>query len=73
MLFTQGLIKVADITSSVIDRATELRARYGLKTFDAIHLAMAIEEHADLFLTGDTTLTRCTEVKVEVLEPKNKN
>ena len=26
-----------------------------------------------LFLTGDTTLTRCSEIKVEVLEPKNKS
>ncbi|MFQ5668220.1 MAG: hypothetical protein ACE5I7_17555 [Candidatus Binatia bacterium] len=32
-----------------------------------MHLATAIEEHADLFLTGDDDLKRCTDVKVEIL------
>jgi hypothetical protein len=27
----------------------------------------AVEEHADLFLTGDDDLKRCTDVQVEVL------
>lgn len=67
--FTQRLIKVAEVSAHVINRATELRVRYGFKTPDAIHLATAIEEQADLFLTGDTALTRCPEVTVEILEP----
>jgi predicted nucleic acid-binding protein len=41
---------------------------YGFKTSDAIHLATAIEREADLFLTGDMELRRCTELAVEVLE-----
>lgn len=56
-----------EITAGVIEQATGLRARYGLKTPDAIHVATAIEEHADVFLTGDAALARCTEVNVEVL------
>ena len=67
--FTRRLVRVAEITARVIEQATELRARYGFKTPDAIHLATAIEERADLFLTGDGDLARCAEVKVEVLEP----
>lgn len=67
--FTRRLVRVAEVTSSIIERATELRARNGFKTPDAIHLATAIENHADLFLTGDAALAQCTEVKVEVLEP----
>lgn len=65
--FTRRLIIVAEITPGVIEQATELRARYGFKTPDAIHLATAIEEHADLFLTGDRSLARCAEVTVEIL------
>ncbi|MGD0947269.1 MAG: hypothetical protein ABSA52_07540 [Candidatus Binatia bacterium] len=38
-------------------------------SYPAIHLATAIEAHADLFLTGDADLPRCTEAKVEVLQP----
>ena len=60
---------MAEISPAVIERATELRARYGFRTPDAIHVATAIEERADLLLTGDTGLARCTDVKVEVLQP----
>jgi predicted nucleic acid-binding protein len=50
--FTRSLVRVAEVTAPVIERATDLRARYGLRTPDAIHLVTAIEEHADQFLTG---------------------
>jgi predicted nucleic acid-binding protein len=56
------------ITREVIDKATELRARYGFKTPDAIHLAAAITSACDVFLTNDHRLDRCSEIKVEVLE-----
>jgi uncharacterized protein len=68
--FTRRLVKVAEITASIVERATDLRARYGVRTPDAIHLATAIEEHSDQFLTGDAVLARCTEVRVEVLRPR---
>jgi len=67
--FTRRLVRVAEITASIIERSTDLRARYGVRTPDAIHLATAIEEHSDQFLTGDAVLGRCTEVRVEVLRP----
>lgn len=65
--FRRRRVRLLDVSAAVIDRATELRARYRFKTPDAIHLASAIEGHADLFLTGDADLQRCTEVTVEVL------
>ncbi|HEX4056615.1 MAG TPA: type II toxin-antitoxin system VapC family toxin [Tepidisphaeraceae bacterium] len=65
--FTRALVNVIEIGPNIVERATELRARYGLKTPDAIHVATAIEEHADLLLTGDRELARCGEVKVEIL------
>ena len=61
---------VVDVTAAVIDRATDLRVKYGFKTPDAIHLASAIVESADVFLTGDVALARCTEVTVEVVSPE---
>jgi len=62
-------LTLADVSDRVIERATEPRARHGFRTPDAIHLATAIEERADLVLTGDVTLRRCSEVAVEVVEP----
>ena len=65
--FAADDVIVHDVTSDVIERATDLRVRYGFKTPDAIHLATAIEEHADMFLTGDVSLEKCRELKVEVV------
>ena len=69
MLFGASRVAVLDVSAKVIDRATELRARYGFKSPDAIHLATAIESGANEFLTGDAGLARCTEVAVTVLVP----
>ena len=65
--FTRGPVRVIEIGVTVVERATDLRVRYRFKTPDAIHLATAIEERADVFLTGDRNLHRCTELNVEVL------
>jgi predicted nucleic acid-binding protein len=65
--FTRGRLDLLDVSAAVIDRATDLRARYNLKTPDAIHLASAIEGRADRFLTGDAGLRRCVELNVETL------
>ena len=58
---------VVDVSAAVVERATDLRAKYNLKTPDALHYATAVEAGAAVFLTGDRTLSRCTEVPVEVL------
>jgi predicted nucleic acid-binding protein len=67
--FSAGRLALGEVDAAVIERATALRARYGLRTPDAIHLATAIEGQAEVVLTGDATLRRCSEVAVEVLEP----
>jgi predicted nucleic acid-binding protein len=66
-LFSANRMVIVEITAEVVASATNLRARYGFKTPDAIHLASAIEGKADLFLTGDSTLARCTDIAVEVI------
>lgn len=67
--FTRDRLLVAEIGAEVVERATELRATHGFKTPDAIHLATAIANGADTFLTGDAALRRCSDVSVELLTP----
>jgi predicted nucleic acid-binding protein len=58
---------LAEVGPGVIERATDLRAKYNLKTPDALHYATAVEVGAKVFLTGDRALARCVEVPVEIL------
>jgi predicted nucleic acid-binding protein len=60
-------LQLLTVSRAVIDQATELRARYGLKAPDSIHIATAVVAGADVFLTGDGELARCTEIRVKVL------
>lgn len=60
-------LTLIEVGAAVVERATELRARYNLKTPDALHYATAIEAGATVLLTGDRALSRCSEVPVEVL------
>jgi len=60
-------IRVAALTASICDRAASIRARYGLRTPDALNLAAAVELGCDIFLTHDARLARFTPLKVEAL------
>lgn len=66
-VFADPEIQVLPLTSNVCERAARLRASYGIKLPDALHLAVAIEYGCGMFLTNDAKLTRCTEIAVEVL------
>lgn len=67
-VFFSGVeIVLFEVSASVIERATEFRAKYSLKSPDALHYATAVEAGAEVFLTGDRGLARCTELTVEVL------
>jgi len=63
------ITEVVPLSRPVIDRATELRAQYGFHTPDALHLAAAIVNNCDLFLTNDRRLCSCAEISVEYIEP----
>ena len=56
-----------EIHSGVIEKATELRSRFSVKTPNVIHLASAIVEGVSVFLTGDRSLAKVTDIKVEVI------
>ena len=55
-VFCQGQVIVAPMHTATFDLATDLRARHGLKTPDALHLATALEQGCDEFWTRDRRL-----------------
>jgi uncharacterized protein len=57
------------LSRTVIDRATDIRARYGFRTPDAIHLAAAVVSGCDVFLTNDYRLNRFPDVAMDVIQP----
>ena len=65
--FTEIISETVPMSHTVMDLATEIRARYGFKTPDAIHLACATITNCDLFLTNDKQLRQFNEVPVEVI------
>jgi uncharacterized protein len=69
--FFEGAVKViVGLSREVVDLATRIRAQYGFKTPDALHLAAAILSDCDVFLTNDYRLDRFNEVAIEVILPK---
>jgi len=65
--FDNQLKSIIGLTRVVIDKATVLRATYGCKTPDALHLAAAITNGCNVFLTNDHRLDICKEIAVEIL------
>lgn len=56
-----------DVTRSIIERAAALRAKYGTKMLDSLHLASALENGAALFVSNDAGLRRVSELRVLIL------
>jgi len=56
------------IDVATADQAADLRARYNLRTPDALQLAAALSVGSQAFLTNDTALQRVTELQVLVLD-----
>jgi predicted nucleic acid-binding protein len=65
--FINTINELVPLTRDVIDCATELRARYNLKTPDTLHLGAALVSNCDVFLTNDQRLSRCQEIMVETI------
>lgn len=65
--FAGVVAKIVPLSTDVIDHATEIRAQYGFKTPDAIHLAAAIISNCDVFLTNDHRLNRFTGITIETV------
>jgi predicted nucleic acid-binding protein len=67
ILTTSPYIRLLPIDVATAEQAAHLRARYRLKTPDAIQLAVSIRAGCDAFLTNDGGLKRVQEIPVLVL------
>lgn len=70
--FGGSLTQVISLSGAIMDHATEIRAAYGFKTPDAIHLAAAVRSACDIFLTNDHRLDRFHQIAIEIIEPKGR-
>lgn len=61
--------EVVSLSGAIIDEATNIRAKYGFKTPDAIHLAAAVASACDVFLTNDHRLDQFKRLTIDVVQP----
>ncbi len=64
ILTTASGIEIFDVTSTIAENAANLRAKYNLKTANAMQLATCVEVTADYFLTNDNRLKMVGETNV---------
>ena len=67
--FAEVVKETVVLSRAVIDRATDIRARYGFRTPDAMHLAAAVVSGCDVFLTNDHRLDRFPDIAMDVIQP----
>ncbi len=65
--FASQDVQVASVTAKVCDRAAAIRAHFGFRPMDALHLAAATEQGCARFLTYDQRLARFHDIAVEIL------
>jgi predicted nucleic acid-binding protein len=67
ILLNSREFRLIPITSRIAESAADLRARYNLRTPDALHVAASMDARCDAFLTNDASIKRVTEIAVLVL------
>lgn len=60
-------LSIVGINERIVWLSSDLRAKYGITTPDAIHIATAIDAGAEKFITNDKALKKIKEIKVEIL------
>lgn len=68
MLQTTRNVILEPVSAVVAERAADLRARYNLKTPDALQVAVALQTGCDAFLSNDSGLKRVTDIRVLLLD-----
>jgi len=68
ILVNGGGYQLMGINLPIAELAASLRARYNLRTPDALHLASAIHYRSDAFLTNDMGIKRVTEITILILD-----
>ncbi|MFH1625929.1 MAG: PIN domain-containing protein [Pseudomonadota bacterium] len=67
LLFSAGLITF-EISHEISEMASRLRAKYSIRTPDAIQIAVGIQQGAATFLTNDPNLRKVSEIKILILD-----
>ena len=67
LLLSDPYMEMVPIEQDISEQAAALRAKYSIKTPDAIQVTAAQLHRADVFLTNDSRLEHITEVKVVAL------
>ena len=68
VLSDSNSFRLEPVTITIARAAADLRARYNLRTPDALHVATAIIFGCDAFLTNDAAIQRVTEIRVLLLD-----
>ena len=68
LLLTFPNLKFSPLDLQISDLASSLRAKYSIKTPDAIQIATALAEGAGAFITNDERLRKIEEIKVILLD-----
>jgi predicted nucleic acid-binding protein len=68
LLLDSQNLETVEIGRTAAEQAAVLRARYGLRTPDALQIAVALAEGCEAFLTNDRRLLRVTALRVLVLD-----
>ncbi len=66
LLYSDNLLTFP-VSNEIADKAAELRARYRIRTPDAIQIATALHGEASMFLTNDRNLKRVQEIDIITL------
>ncbi|MCU0239195.1 MAG: type II toxin-antitoxin system VapC family toxin [Pyrinomonadaceae bacterium] len=68
LLFNGTNFQLISLTAAIAETAAELRAKYNLRTPDALQIATALENNCDVFLCNDNGLKKVTELKILILD-----
>lgn len=68
ILLQSPALTAVSLDEGIAEESAGLRARYGIRTPDAIQLATAIRSGASWFLTNDAELANLPEISVLVLK-----
>ncbi len=67
LLYSEG-ITTYDISNEISEIASGLRAKYSIRTPDAIQIATGIYYEADYFLSNDKLLKQISDLEVLILD-----
>ncbi len=68
MIFYNSLVESIPINRDILVKSSEVRAKYGIKHFDAIHIATAIQSGCSSIVTNDKQFKSIEEIDVLYLD-----